>query len=91
MTFPVVVVPCEGQFAATLLGAPDVRGVGATREQAVEALKSQIAERMERGELISLEVGPDGISDLAGRYANDPSLREICAEAYRERDAEMAR
>ena len=47
MTFPVLVEPCGGQFAAV------------------------------------------GASELAGKYANDETLPEICAEAYRQRDAEI--
>jgi hypothetical protein len=88
MTFPVLVAPWEGQFAATLVGAPEVRMVGATPGQAVAALKAEIVQRVGRGELVSLEVSPGGISDLAGKYADDPTLREICVDAYRQRDAE---
>ena len=29
-----------------------------------------------------------GVTDLAGTYNTDPTLRDICAEAYRSRDAE---
>ena len=45
MTFPVFVEPCEGRFAATLVGTPNVRGVASTRDEAVAVLKSQLAER----------------------------------------------
>ena len=45
MTFPVLVEPCEGQFAAVLVGAPQVRVVGSTREGAIIALKMEIAQR----------------------------------------------
>ena len=88
MTFPVLVTPSEGQFAATLVGAPDVCIVAPTRDQAVDALKAKIAERVARGELISVEVYPGAVTDLAGKYADDPTLREICADVYRQRDAE---
>jgi hypothetical protein len=30
MTFPVLVEPCDGQFAAMLVGAPTIREVGPT-------------------------------------------------------------
>ena len=49
---------------------------------------SEIAGRIGRGELGTLEVDSLGIGDLAGKYADDPSLREICADAYAERDAD---
>jgi hypothetical protein len=35
-----------------------------------------------------LELAPTGVSGLAGKYRTDPTLREICTEAYRMRDAE---
>ena len=88
MTFPVHLEPCEGRFAATLVGAPDVRVVAATRDEAISALKSQIAKRVAQGELFSVEVGPAGATELAGSYATDPSIRQICSEAYENRDAE---
>ena len=89
MTFPIVVVPSEGQFTAALVGAPEVRVVGSTRGEAIAAIKAEITDRMGRGELVGLEISPAGIADLAGTYAADPSLRQICTDAYRERDAEL--
>ena len=89
MTFRVLVVPCEGQFTAALVGAPEVRVVGSTRGEAIAAIKAEITDRMGRGELVGLEVSPVGIADLAGTYVADPSLRQICTDAYRDRDAEL--
>lgn len=88
MTFSVLVEPHEGWFSASLAGAPQVQGVAATRDEAVAALKHQIVERIAHGELVPLEVTDTGITGLAGAFADDPCLREICEEAYRDRDAE---
>jgi hypothetical protein len=88
MTFPVLVIPCNGKFSATLSGAPDIRAVAPTREEAVAALEATIRERVAHGELLALEVTGLGVSGLAGKYRDDPTLREICETAYRERDAE---
>jgi hypothetical protein len=88
MTLPVFVESHEGWFAASLAGAPDVRGVAATRDEAVAALESQLAEKVAHGELFSLDVPESAVVRLAGRFADDPCLRDICSEAYRERDAE---
>jgi hypothetical protein len=90
MTFPVVVEACEGQFAASLIGAPNVRVVGPTRSQAIDALKAVIEHRIALGELLSLEIETIGISSLAGKYKADPTLRTICDEAYQLRDAERS-
>ena len=88
MTFPVMVEACDGQFAASLVGVPNVRVVGPTRSQAVDALKAIIEHRIARGELLSLEIETVGVSSLAGKYEADPTLRAICEEAYQLRDVE---
>jgi hypothetical protein len=88
MTFPVLVQPVDGQFAATLVGAPDVRATAATRAEALAALEAAIERRLIQGELVALEVGRRGVTGLAGKYRDDPTLRDICAEAYQQRDAE---
>ena len=88
MTFPVLVESCEGQFTAHLVGAPAVQVVGPTRDEALAGLRTAIQERVRTGELTSLEIEPFGISDLARTCRDDPTLREICDEAYRLRDAE---
>ena len=88
MTFPVIVEPWDGQFVAALVGAPTMRAVGRTRDQALATLHADLAQRLARGELVALELAPLGVTDFAGTYDTDPTLREICAEAYRRRDAE---
>lgn len=88
MTFPVSVHPSNGQFEAALLGAPEVRVKAATREQALAALESAIAEQMRQGGLVALEVPRRGLAGLFGKYRDDPTLREICDAAYQARDAD---
>ena len=88
MTFPVLVEACDGQFTASLVGVPNVRVVGPTRSQAVEALKAVIEHRIALGELLSLEIDAIDVSSLAGKYNADPTLRAICDDAYQMRDAE---
>jgi len=88
MTFPVLIEPSGGQFAASLPGVPNVRVVGPTRSQAIDALKVEIEHRVARGELLSLDIEAIGISSLAGKYEADPTLRAICDDAYQARDAE---
>jgi hypothetical protein len=90
MTFPVIVHPSQGLFEASLAGAPDVRATAATREEALTALESAIAQRLDRGELVALEVRRRGLAGLFGKYRDDPTLREICAAAYQERDADVS-
>jgi len=87
MAFPVLIEHCDGEFAATLVGAPTIRVVGSTRAEVLAALQVDLTQRLARGELVSLELAPTGVSGLAGKYRTDPTLREICSEAYRLRDA----
>ncbi len=56
MTFPILVKARGGQFAASLAGAPNVRVVEPTRSEAIDALKSEIRQRVDSGELLSLEI-----------------------------------
>src|SRR5437868_1975642 len=88
MTFPVLVHPADGQFEATLVGVPDVCATAPTRKEALAALESAIAKRLDEGELVGLEIRQRGLSGLFGVFRDDPTLREICEESYNERDAE---
>jgi hypothetical protein len=88
MTFPVTVHPAEGQFEAALIGAPDVRATAPTRAEALAKLEVAISKRLDQGELVMLEVRRRGLAGLFGKFRNDPTLREICEEAYQHRDAD---
>ena len=89
MTFSVIVHPAAGQFEATLVGAPDVRATAATRILALAALETLIEKRVQQGELVTLEIGRKGLAGLFGKYRDDPTLQDICDEAYKERDADV--
>jgi hypothetical protein len=86
MTFPVRIEPYHGQFAARLLGEATTRVVRPTRDEALSAMTAEIQQRVQRGELLSVEVPRGGASAVAGKFADDPTLLEICAEIYAERD-----
>ena len=89
MSFSVVVHSSQGQFEAALVGAPEVRAAAPTRTEALAALESVIENRIEKGELVTLEVGRKGLAGLFGKYRDDPTLQTICDEAYKERDADV--
>jgi predicted RNase H-like HicB family nuclease len=89
MTFSVSVHPSNGQFEAALIGAPDVCATASTRDEALAALESAIAKRLDQGQLVALEVRRQGLAGLFGKYRDDPTLREICEAAYQERDADL--
>ena len=89
MTFPIIIESTEGQFTATLAGAPHMSVVGATRSEAIGALEAEIKQRIRRGDLLPLEIESSDVTDLAGKYSGDPTLRDICDDALRQRDAEL--
>jgi predicted RNase H-like HicB family nuclease len=89
MTFSVVVHSAAGQFEASLVGAPDVSATAATREDALAKLESAISKRLDQGELVQLEIRRRGLAGLFGKFRDDPTLRDICEDAYKERDAEL--
>jgi hypothetical protein len=88
MTFPVLVQGQNGHFTASLVGAPHLLAQESTRAEAIAALKTEIQQRIAQGELLSLEVDTIGVTDLAGKFKDDSTLREICEQAYQMRDAE---
>lgn len=90
MTFPIVVESCEGQFRASLVGDPGLSVGAPSREAAVAALKEQLRQRVAQGQLLSVDVDSEAVWGLVGKFADDPTLRDICAEAYAARDAELA-
>ncbi|MBW3600895.1 MAG: hypothetical protein KY475_26965 [Planctomycetes bacterium] len=44
---------------------------------------------MQSGEMVSLDVRSRGVAAVAGAGRDDPTLRDICDDAYRARDAEL--
>ena len=88
MTLAIRVLPTNGQFTAAVIGDPELHAVRPTRDAAVEALQQEIRELAGRGELATCDIEPPGLISLFGKYRDDPSLKEICRQAYAARDAE---
>ena len=59
-----------------------------TRAEALAALRSELARKVAADELVDLEIQPLGAAAIAGQFRDDPTLREICDEIYRQRDAQ---
>ena len=90
MTIPILVEARNGQFVASLAGAANLRAVEPTRSQAIESLKAIIQHHIDTGELLPLEIETIGVSSLAGRFSDDPTLRAICDDVYQARDADRS-
>jgi hypothetical protein len=88
MTFPILVQPTDGRFHASVLGSPAITADGATKQEALDALRANINERLANGELVLLDVPYRAVTDFAGLFKDDPTLKEIVEGIYRERDAQ---
>jgi hypothetical protein len=90
MTFPILVQPQNGRFQASVLGSPAMTADGATKEEALTALRANIHHRFASGELVLLDVPYRAVTDFAGLFENDPTLEDLVKDIYRERDAQKA-
>ncbi len=86
MSFPISIIDGGGQFTARLIGAPELTGVGPTRESAIDGLRVAVQKQVEAGQLATLDMG--AWLEIAGNFADDPLLEDICREAYALRDSE---
>ena len=88
--FAILIETDKKQFKASLAGALQVRVIRPSRDQAIDALKTEIEQRIALDELLTLDIDSDSasITHLAGKYSDDPTLNDICNDAYQARDAE---
>jgi len=86
MTFTIVVKRLNGQFAAQLVGEADSEVVRPTRDEALAAMTAELQDRVECGELVSVDLPRRGAAGIAGTCADDPTLQELCDEIYAARD-----
>lgn len=88
MTFPIFVQPENGQFAAQLVGEHALRIVRPTRDEALSAMRDELRRRVQCGELVTVSVTNTGVTAVAGKFADDPTLQDICDDIYTQRDRE---
>ncbi|MBD0264212.1 MAG: type II toxin-antitoxin system HicB family antitoxin [Tolypothrix sp. Co-bin9] len=85
-----------GGFSATVIGLPDCKAIGATKEEALTSLYEHLTERLAKAEIVSIKIEPPKAEHpwmkFAGMFKDDPQFDDMLAdiEAYRrELDAEM--
>lgn len=89
MTFQILVEPNDGQFSARLLGDDTICVVRPTRHEAVDAVTHELKQKIARGEIVSVEIPVyGGAAAIAGMGKDDPTMRELVAEIYAERNRE---
>lgn len=86
----------ERQYRAIVLGLPDCKAEGNTREEALTKISTIASDRLEKAELISLDIKPPKPEHpwmkFAGMFKDDPQFDEMLEDIQalrRERDAEM--
>jgi len=86
----------EGNYHAMVLGLPDCKAQGNTREEAITNITSILGDRLEKAELIYLEIKPPKPEHpwmkFAGMFKDDPQFDDMLEDIQalrRERDAEM--
>ncbi len=84
--------PNDG-YVAIAIGWPDCIGEGETKEDAIVQVRAAIADRLTRGEILSVhieEADATTLSDpwerMAGRFAGDPHWDEFQEELRRIRE-----
>lgn len=87
MTFPIVIETKNGRVTAALMWDRTIRQTADTRDEAIHSIQEQLERRVSAGELVWLEVSASPLG-MFGTFRDDPTLQDICDEAYRLRDAE---
>ncbi len=85
-------------FTAAVLGMADCVAEGRTREEAIANAKRALAERLARGEIVTIELEDVDVEtgaarkatndvwrEQAGRFRDDPTFDDFLAEMQRER------
>jgi predicted RNase H-like HicB family nuclease len=85
-----------GLYSAIVWGLPDCKTTGATRQEALTNARQLLIARLEKAEVVSLEIEipkPEHPwMQFAGKYKDDPYFDEMLEDIKalrRERDAEM--
>lgn len=86
----------QNGFVASVIGMPECKAVGQTKEEAIENAKQALREQLAHSEIVTVEI-PSRIENPllkhAGRFKNDETFDDFMAEMakYRsELDAEEA-
>ncbi|HLO46912.1 MAG TPA: type II toxin-antitoxin system HicB family antitoxin [Kamptonema sp.] len=97
LTYTVMLEEQEpGKYRATVLGWPECQVFGSTREEALTSLRQLVTERLDKVEIVSLEIDRPKPEHpwmkFAGKYKDDPYFEEMQADIAalrRERDEQM--
>lgn len=89
MTVTVRIEQTGNEFEASVVGLPSLTIRGSSRSEVIESVRSRLTQEVERGDFVTLDLPPSSnVMSQAGTYADDPTLAEICRDAYAARDLE---
>jgi len=87
----------EAGYTARVLARPDCVVQAATREEALQQLRTELLFRLAKADIVSLEFTPEEVNNpwlkFAGMWKDDPDFDEFQAEIARNRrelDAELS-
>ena len=80
----------EDRFEAVLGALRTCVDRGLAEAMSSNRSKRNLASRTRRGELVWVDFEPSQRHRVAGSFADDDTLPELCAEIYRQRDADLA-
>lgn len=92
LSYPVLLeLDQENHWVASVVGWADARGVGATRDEAIQTLRQYLISKQSRGELIALRVDSPQQElhpwmEFAGMWSSDPQFDEFVAEMQAQRE-----
>jgi hypothetical protein len=81
----------NGHYSAALLGNPELHAEGPTPEEAVEAIRRRVQDEINRSRILMIHVDAHPVVAMAGILKDDPTLDEMVAQIYRQRDEERIR
>ncbi len=97
LNYLVLIEEKAGLYSATVWGLPDCKASGVTREEALKNIHQLLIVRLEKTEIVSLEIElpkPEHPwMKFAGKYKDDPYFDEMLEDIKvlrQERDAELA-
>ncbi len=77
----------DGQFAAQLLGAPDIQATAATREAAIEQVHRLLQYEVNIGSIVAIEtLRRNPLMERAGSLKDDPDFEEYLEEIRKYRE-----
>ena len=77
------------RYRATVIGLPNITAAGETRHEAIERLRTALADHLKRSEIVALDI--DGavsehpLAQFSGMFKDNPLFRDVVAEAERYR------